>query len=43
MELAAPANEAELESALSEIGQIAENVRYIGRYSTIDLAGANNL
>jgi prephenate dehydratase/chorismate mutase len=43
IEIAAPTSEADLTSALSEIEQHAEEVRFIGRYSTIDLAGVNSL
>lgn len=43
MEIAAPTSEAELKSALSEIDQLAEQVRFLGRYSTLDLAGVNSL
>jgi len=43
MEIAAPTSEADLTSALSEIEQHAEEVRFVGRYSTLDLAGVNSL
>jgi prephenate dehydratase/chorismate mutase len=43
IEIAAPTSEADLTSALSEIEQHAEEVRFVGRYSTLDLTGVNSL
>ena len=37
LELEVPANEIELDGALDEIGKQTDEVRYLGRYSTVDL------
>lgn len=37
LDLQAPASESELRGALEEIGEQAENVRYLGRYSTVEI------
>lgn len=37
LDLQAPASESELRGALDEISEQAENVRYLGRYSTVEI------
>jgi chorismate mutase / prephenate dehydratase len=41
LDLQAPANESELRGALDEIRERAEEVRYLGRYSSMDVSKAN--
>ncbi len=41
LDLQAPANESELRGALDDIRERAEHVRYLGRYSSIDIARPN--
>jgi len=41
LDLQAPANESELRGALDDIGERAEEVRYLGRYSSMDIPKTN--
>lgn len=42
LDLQAPANESELRGALKEISEQAEEVRYLGRYSSMDLSKSSS-